>query len=171
MEISVGVRCSLDLTLYPFDRHECKVKFSSSSFPLEVVRYYTSGLSKSRLGIEHPLKYHVGYTEMTQEKDFLFVGTHSNWSTCGFYVKLDRKLSPAIINFLVPSMLIVIISFCGHVKSCQGRRRLGCAMLSPGYIWSRLPDSKSWSLPFLGLRPRPSTLAQSKERQGSNFAV
>ena len=30
---------------------------------------------------------------------------------------------------------------------------------------------KIWSLPFLGLRPPPSTLAQSKERKGSNFAI
>ena len=27
------------------------------------------------------------------------------------------------------------------------------------------------SLPFPGLRPTPSTLAQSKERKGSNFAI
>ena len=30
---------------------------------------------------------------------------------------------------------------------------------------------KIWSLPFLGLHPTPSTLAQSKERKGSNFAI
>ena len=34
-----------------------------------------------------------------------------------------------------------------------------------------LQDGKIWSLPFLGLRPTPSTLAQSKERKGSNFAI
>ena len=34
-----------------------------------------------------------------------------------------------------------------------------------------LPDGKIWSLPFLGLRPTPSTLAQSKERKGPNFAI
>ena len=30
---------------------------------------------------------------------------------------------------------------------------------------------KIWSLPFLGLRPTSSTLEQSKEREGSNFAI
>ena len=30
---------------------------------------------------------------------------------------------------------------------------------------------KIWSLPFLGLRPHPLTLAQSKERKGSNVAI
>ena len=122
LESNFGLKCTFDFTFYPFDQHECRFKLSSSSFPVGIVNYSSNGVVKSRYGMEHPIKYDVGYTEMTTPEDLNFVGGNYNWSTCGFYIKLDRKWSTNIINFYLPSMLIVIITFCRYVKKDTFRR-------------------------------------------------
>ena len=67
-------------------------------------------------GIQHPLKYEIKYTVMTSKEDSIIhdISSGYNFSSCGFYVKLDRKYSPAIINFIMPSSFIVIIAFCRY---------------------------------------------------------
>ena len=112
LEIIFGIQCSFDFTYYPFDEQVCSVKFQSTSFPIEVVQYSTWYLLKSVYGIEHDLKYRVEFVQMKEDQDLVLYDGSYNWSTCGFNIKLDRKLTPAVLNFFVPSVLIVIITFC-----------------------------------------------------------
>ena len=114
MEIIFGIKCSFDFSFYPFDKHKCYAKFSSA-FPEEAVRYLTSGLERSFYGLEQTLMYEVEYEEITQREELSFFDGFHNWSACGFYIHLDRKVSPALINFFMPSVFIVIITFCGYV--------------------------------------------------------
>ena len=114
LEIIFGIQCSFDFTFYPFDEQVCSVKFQSNSFPNEVVKYSTWYITKSIYGIEHDLKYRLQFSEMTADDDLVLFDGSYNFSSCGFYIKLDRKLTPAVLNFFVPSLLIVIITFCRY---------------------------------------------------------
>ena len=116
IELIFDVQCSFDFVYYPFDRQECGVKFSSSYLPEDMMEYSNLGLitDKNIFGIQHPLTYEVKYTVMTSKEDRVVItGTH-NLSSCGFFINLDRKFSPAIINFFMPSSFIVIIAFCRY---------------------------------------------------------
>lgn len=110
--ISLGIHCPFDFTFYPFDIQKCSFKLSSTLFPEDFVKYSTMSLSYSQYGIQPALKYEVTYTVMKAPEDLTFFD-HYNWSVCGFYINLERKFSPAVINFFLPSTFIVIIAFCG----------------------------------------------------------
>ena len=89
------------------------VKFSSFSFPEDVVLHSSKELSKSYNGIERAFKYSVEYTIMTTKEDLSFFDGDHIYSACGFFINLARNFSPAIINFFLPSFFIVIITFFG----------------------------------------------------------
>ena len=112
--ISLGIHCPFDFTLYPFDKQKCSLKLTDTLFPADFIRYSTVDLSSSPYGIQPALKYGVKYTIMKDPEDLTFFD-HYNWSVCGFYIDLERKYSPAIINFYLPSIFIVVIAFCGYV--------------------------------------------------------
>ena len=114
-DLSLGIHCPFDFTLFPFDIQKCNVKLGSKLFPEEYIKYSTIALSQSPYGIQPALKYEVTYAEMKDPEDLTFFDYY-NWSVCGFYINLERKFSPAIINIFLPSTFIVIIAFCGYVK-------------------------------------------------------
>ena len=111
LDMILGIQCPFDFTFYPFDKQTCKAKFSSYYYPKEVVQYSAAGLKSSPNQIQHSLKYNVEYVEMTGADLALFNGYY-NYSTCGFYINMERKLRPAIINYFLPSSIVVIIAFC-----------------------------------------------------------
>ena len=113
IEITAGIQCYFDFSFYPFDHQECTVRFSSNSFPLDIVSYSALGLEKSNYGIEHDLHYSVEYKVLTDERDLSFFGGNYYYASCGFVILLDRNISQAMINMLLPSAFIVIIGFFG----------------------------------------------------------
>ena len=113
IEIIAVIQCPFDFTFYPFDKQECMVKFSSFSFPEDVVLHSSKELSKSYNGIERAFKYSVEYTIMTAKEDLSFFDGDHIYSACGLFINLARNFSPAIINFFLPSFFIVIITFFG----------------------------------------------------------
>ena len=112
--ISLGIHCPFDFILYPFDKQKCTLKLTSTLFPENFVKYSTVRLINSQYGIQPALKYEVKYTAIEDPDEMTYLD-HYNWSVCGFNIELDRKYTPAIINFYLPSIFIVIIAFCGYV--------------------------------------------------------
>ena len=113
IEITAGIQCSFDFTFYPFDHQECIVKLSSNSFPHDVVSYSSNKLIRSNYGIQHDLHYSVEYSMLAEDEDLTFFGGNYHYTSCGFVISLDRKLSQPVVNLFLPSAFIVIISFFG----------------------------------------------------------
>ena len=112
MEFNIGVECPFDFAYYPFDSHSCQVKFQSHSYEDSVVRYTSGNLTDSSLEIQPALKYHVAYDLMTDKEDLQIITDDASFSTCGFYIYIDRKRVPAVLSVFIPSFLIVLITFC-----------------------------------------------------------
>ena len=113
-ELNIGVECPFEFSYYPFDSHTCMLQFHSSQYTDNVVNY-TCELTDASDHLQHALKYNIAYREFTDEEDF-FVGYSATqqFSACGFYIDLQRKRGPAILNIFIPSFLIVLIAFCRH---------------------------------------------------------
>ena len=111
--IRLGIHCPFDFIMYPFDKQKCNFKMSSTIFPENFVKYAIVGLSNSKYGIQPALKYEVNYRAIEAPGELSYFD-HYNWSVCGFYIELERKYTPAIINFFLPSIFIVVIAFCGY---------------------------------------------------------
>ena len=77
------------------------------------MQYSSWGLDKSNYGIEHELKYRVEYIIMTTEEELSFFDGEKSYSACGFFIRLERYFTQAIINHFMPSFFIVIIAFFG----------------------------------------------------------
>ena len=115
-ELNIGVQCPFDFSYYPFDSHSCKVQFHSASYTDKVV-HYSSRLKDSSHHLQHAVKYDVAYREFSDEKDFYMAYSNDSsisYSACGFYIDLNRKRGPSIINIFIPSFLIVLIAFCRY---------------------------------------------------------
>ena len=115
LELVLRIQCPFDFSFYPFDKHECIVKFTSYVHTGNVVKYKTWQLKEISDKVQQALEYDIEY-EIMSEKDDLFHKYYTCdeciYSVSGFNVKLKRKLGSAIMNVFVPSLITVTIAFC-----------------------------------------------------------
>ena len=115
LELILKIQCPFDFCFYPFDKQECSVKFTSYFHTNDVVNYSTWHLEDISGEIQQALEYDIKYDIISQKKDLIhkyYTCGECNYSVSGFYVKLRRKLGPAIINVFIPSLITVMIAFC-----------------------------------------------------------
>ena len=110
MEMVYGLHCKFDFTYYPFDTQFCDVKLHSKDFSVEFVNYKTWGFEDKSQEIQQTLKYDIEFKVMTDQEDLVF-NNYYDYSTCGFVIKLKRKLGSSMINIFIPSFLIVLVAF------------------------------------------------------------
>ena len=110
LELYVGIQCKLDFAFYPFDTHSCNVIFTSHFHTNQVVAYSAYELIDESEEIQHELKYDVEYITIRDD----IYSDETEYSTCGFKVKLTRHLQAAFINKFMPSFMIVMITFCRY---------------------------------------------------------
>ena len=108
--VNTKIKCQFDFTQYPFDRHLCSVIFESFFHKRDAVVYNLGELDDRRDGIQHKLKYDVNYSPIYDD----MYQDWSSYSRCGFHVKLTRKVTPALANKFLPSLLIIMIAFCRY---------------------------------------------------------
>ena len=115
LELVLRIQCPFDFSFYPFDKQECSVKFTSYVHTENVVKYKTWHLKDISDKIQQAMEYDIGYEILSKEEDLIhsyYTCERCIYSVSGFNVKLKRKLSSAIMNVFIPSLITVTIAFC-----------------------------------------------------------
>ena len=104
------VKCDMNYQYYPFDIHQCSVKFSSSDFNATRLKFnMAKPVSWGRFNIT------VGEFDakiiQLREPELIDIWEEEEWSICGFNLELKRRHGKYIFNYYLTSGLFVVISW------------------------------------------------------------
>ena len=104
----VTVSCAMNFQSYPLDHQDCPFRVSSydkMDNTVSCTSVFTYNGERQR-----KLQYSISVNRLT-ERQRTFVGYFGNYSTCGFYVALDRKRSQTFCQVYLTCILFVIVSW------------------------------------------------------------
>ena len=110
-EFELIIYCKMAFDTYPLDQHVCDLKLGSSKMDSSKINFTLSSLSFSEDEQVSLLDY---VPEVQSLPDFKRLWTehgHLTWYCTGFQMKLVRKFTKYIINYYIPSGLLVIVSW------------------------------------------------------------
>ena len=104
------LKCDMNYQYYPFDVHECSVKFSSSDYNATRLKFHMAKPATwGRLNIT------VGEFDATikslEDSELMDTWEQEEWSICGFKLGLKRRHEKYIFNYYLTSGLFVVISW------------------------------------------------------------
>ena len=115
----IDIFCKMSFENFPFDSQKCDLLITSySGTDTEITFKFNSIDYRINDQVSH-LKYHITDVQPVKEYKSEFLkadGSKGNWSITGFSVLLSRKRMKYIVDYFMPSGLLVIISW---VKSAN----------------------------------------------------
>ena len=118
----IDMFCNMTFKYFPFDSQNCDFLITSySSTDTDILFKFNSIDFQINDQISH-LKYHIVDIQPVKEfkSEFLEAnGSRGNWSITGFSVSLSRKKMKYIVDYFMPSGLLVIISWVRNNLSFQ----------------------------------------------------
>ena len=134
-QFDVYVKCSMDHYKFPFEEHICNISMTSSDLHNKYIIFEntTHGWNTWNPSIEkrHQTRYFAAEIEeqYTYDKDY---DDGNKWSTTGFRIRLRRRRSEFIWNYMFPSGLCVVVSWSTFVlpsKNVEGRIAIMITMI------------------------------------------
>ena len=108
MEISIYCP-EMNFANYPLDWHMCYLRIGSYSYDLNTLNYTMKSL-KLYPKMVSSLDYSVEISELTRSKQIQEYGS-SKYSIVGCGIRLDRNLRKYMMNYYIPSGLLVTASW------------------------------------------------------------
>ena len=113
-DFEIEMFCNMTFEYFPFDSQICDFLITSySSTDTEILFKFNSIDYQKDDQVSH-VKYHIANVQPVKEYKSEFLkadGLKGNWSITGFSVSLSRKRMKFIVDYFMPSGLLVIISW------------------------------------------------------------
>ena len=118
-EIEITLYCKMKFETYPLDSHVCDFKFGSSKFDSSKLNFTLQQLifeSSEQVGL---LDYIPQVTRLPDNKKLWIEVGPLTWYSTGCEIRLDRNVKKYLINYYIPSGLLVIASWVGTYYKMQ----------------------------------------------------
>lgn len=109
--IDLYLKCPMVYQYYPFDVHECSVKFSSSDFNSTRLRFHMAKPANWTQRTRIPIGEFDAKINQLENFEFMDTWEEEEWSICGFKIELKRRHWKYIFNYYLTSGLFVVISW------------------------------------------------------------
>ena len=112
-ELEIILYCKMKFETYPLDSHVCDFKLGSPQFDSSKLNFTLQQLifeSSDQVGL---LDYVPQVTCLPDEKKLLIEVGRLTWYSTGCEIRLDRNIKKYIINYYIPSGLLVMVSWVG----------------------------------------------------------
>ena len=135
-EIEITLYCKMKFETYPLDSHVCDFKFGSSKFDSSKLNFTLQQLifeSSEQVGL---LDYIPQVTRLPDNKKLWIEVGPLTWYSTGCEIRLDRNVKKYLINYYIPSGLLVIASWVGTYYKMQVKEL--CISQYPIYLLNML---------------------------------
>ena len=120
MDINVKTKCRMDLGKFPHSQQTCTLEIGSYGYPDELLlpKLRDEYISQD---IPHP----NGYTIRIKKMKKTLLWEPGNFTTVGFDVAIIRHVSFYLLNYHIPTGLMVIMSFASFIIPASDEGLLG----------------------------------------------
>ena len=118
LEMTVKTKCRMQLIHFPHDHQKCHLEIGSFGYPDQ----YLLPKLYEKASIEH-VPNPNGYTIRMKKKVQINSWPLGNYTTVGYEVKITRHITFYVLNYYIPTGLMVIISFASFAipASSEGK--------------------------------------------------
>jgi len=134
-DLKATITCDMDFTAFPFDEHECHFETSSGApiqeielipFPKDRTGFPPWGrATTSATNLQHEVTFGDLAEERKKRPRVYFSGFDPVVSYAGFTMFLTRKSTPYVLNYYIPSSLLVAVSWVSYtihpIEAAPGR--------------------------------------------------
>ena len=135
-EFELIIYCKMAFDTYPLDQHVCDLKLGSSKMDSSKINYTLSSLSFHQDEQVSLLDYTPEVQSLPDFKKLWTEHGHLTWYSTGCEIRLTRNVKKYIINYYIPSGLLVLVSWVSCLHKDQ-KDYLGIYMYirpTPGFM-------------------------------------